>query len=164
MRFLLHTLIAILFAFNTHATEISIIDVAQNLASKYCQNPSLKKTGIKPYSSLRSASEKEPSYFIFTNDTTNKFCIVSADAEKVLGYGDNYSEILPPQLQEILDMYAAAPQRLPELRNSNTRENIPAFMDVVFGTRSPYNKYIPDRDGYGPPVGCVPVTLAQIAK
>ena len=164
MRFLLHTLIAILFAFNTQAGEYAF-ENAQILAKKYCQNPTLRKTGLKPSSSsLRSASEKEPSYFIFTNDTTNKFCIVSADAEKVLGYGDNYSEILPPQLQEILDMYAAAPQRLPELRNSNTRENIPAFMDVVFGTRSPYNKYIPDRDGYGPPVGCVPVTLAQIAK
>lgn len=164
MRFLLHTLIAILFAFNTHATENSIIDVAQNLASNYCQNPSLKKTGIKPYSSLRSASEKEPSYFIFTNDTTNKFCIVSADAEKVLGYGDNYTEELPQQLQAILDTYAASPQPVSELRSSTTREDIPPFMNVVFGTRSPYNKYIPDRDGYGPPVGCVPVTLAQIAK
>ena len=125
MRFLLHTLIAILFAINTHATEISIIDVAQNLASKYCQNPSLKKTGIKPYSSLRSASEKEPSYFIFTNDTTNKFCIVSADAEKVLGYGDNYTEELPQQLQAILDTYAASPQPVSELRSSTTREDIP---------------------------------------
>ena len=73
------------------------------------------------------------------------FCIVSADAKKVLGYGNNYTEELPQQLQAILDTYAASPQPVSELRSSTTREDIPPFMDVVFGTRSPYNKYIPER-------------------
>ena len=163
MRLFLHTLVFLLFAFQIQATGHNI-EAAQNLAKKYCQNPSLKKTGLKPSSPLRSASERDSSYFIFSDDATDMFCIVSADAKKVLGYGNNYTEELPQQLQAILDTYAASPQHLPELRSTTTRENIPPFMDVVFGTRSPYNKYIPDRDGYGPPVGCVPVTLAQIAK
>ncbi len=163
MRFFLHTLILFLFAFNIQATE-NAIETAQNLARKYCQNPTLKKTGVKTSSSLRSASEDNPSYFIFSDDAAKTFCIVSANAEKILGYGDYYSDDLPPQLQAALDMYAASPQRLHELRSATTRDNIPAFMNVVFGTRSPYNKYIPEREGYGPPVGCVPVTLAQIAK
>lgn len=164
MKLFLHILIFFLFAFNTQAGEYAF-ENAQILAKKYCQNPTLRKTGLKPSSSsLRSASEREPSYFIFSDDKTNKFCIITADAEKILGYGDNYSDTLNPQLQALLDMYATSPQHFPELRSSNTRENIPAFMDVVFGTRSPYNKFIPERDGSGPPVGCVPVTLAQIAK
>lgn len=164
MKLFLHILIFFLFAFNTQAGEYAF-ENAQILAKKYCQNPTLRKTGLKPSSSsLRSASEREPSYFIFSDDSTNTFCIVSADTKRILGYGDNYSDDLPLQLQEILDMYATSPQHFPELRSSNTRENIPAFMDVVFGTRSPYNKFIPERDGSGPPVGCVPVTLAQIAK
>ena len=163
MRLFLHTLVFLLFAFQIQATGHNI-EAAQNLAKKYCQNPSLKKTGLKPSSPLRSASERDSSYFIFSDDATDMFCIVSADARKVLGYGNNYTEELPQQLQAILDTYAASPQPVSELRSSTTREDIPPFMDVVFGTRSPYNKYIPDRDGYGPPVGCVPVTLAQIAK
>ena len=164
MKFLLHTLMFLLFALHIHATE-NTVDAAYNLAKKYCQNPSLKKTGIKPTSTtLRSASEDVPSYFIFSDDATDKFCIVSADGGKMIAYGDNYSDELPPQLQEALDMYATSPLRPSELRSSTIRENIPAFMDVVFGTRSPYNKFIPERDGSGPPVGCVPVTLAQIAK
>lgn len=163
MRFFLHTLVLLLFTFNIQATEFAI-ETAQDLAKKYCQNPTLKKTGIKSSSSLRSASEDDPSYFIFSDDAAKTFCIVSANAEKILGYGDYYSDDLPPQLQAALDMYAASPQPLSELRSTTTRENIPPFMNVVFGTRSPYNKYIPDREGYGPPVGCVPVTLAQIAK
>lgn len=164
MKFILHTIVVLLFAFQIQAAESSI-DAAHNLAKKYCQNPSLKKTGTTSSSSLlRSASEEVASYFIFSDDATDKFCIISADAEKVLGYGDNYSDEMPPQLQAALDMYAASSKSVPELRSATTRENVPAFMDVVFGTRSPYNKYIPDRDGYGPPVGCVPVTLAQIAK
>ena len=164
MKLFLHILIFFLFAFNTQAGEYAF-ENAQILAKKYCQNPTLRKTGLKPSSSsLRSASEREPSYFIFSDDKTNKFCIITADAEKILGYGDNYSDTLNPQLQALLDLYAASPHHLPELRSATIRENIPAFMNVIFGTRSPYNKYIPDRDGYGPPVGCVPVTLAQIAK
>ena len=163
MRLFLHTLVFLLFAFQIQATGHNI-EAAQNLAKKYCQNPSLKKTGLKPSSPLRSASERDSSYFIFSDDATDMFCIVSADAKKVLGYGNNYTEELPQQLQAILDTYAASPQPVSELRSSTTREDIPPFMNVVFGTRSPYNKYIPDRDGYGPPVGCVPVTLAQIAK
>ena len=164
MKILLHTLMFLLFALHIHATE-NTVDAAYNLAKKYCQNPSLKKTGIKPTSTtLRSASEDVPSYFIFSDDATDKFCIVSADGGKMIAYGDNYSDELPPQLQEALDMYATSPLRPSELRSSTIRENIPAFMDVVFGTRSPYNKFIPERDGSGPPVGCVPVTLAQIAK
>lgn len=163
MKLFLHTLVLFLFAFHIQARGANI-EEAQNIAKKYCQNPSLKKTGLKPSSPLRSASERDSSYFIFSDDATDMFCIVSADARKVLGYGNNYTEDLPQQLQAILDTYAASPQSVSELRSSTTREDIPPFMDVVFGTRSPYNKYIPDRDGYGPPVGCVPVTLAQIAK
>lgn len=161
MKFL-HTLLLLLFALNIQATE-NTIDIAQNLAKKHCQNPSLKKTGIKQSSLLRSSSD-EPSYFIFSDDASRDFCIISADGETVLGYGSNYTNELPTTLQAALDTYAATPQRLPELRSETTRENIPAFMDVVFGTRSPYNIYIPRREGSGPPVGCVPVSLAQICK
>lgn len=154
----------LLFAFHIQAAE-NAVDAAYNLAKKYCQNPSLKKTGIKPSSTvLRSASEEVPSYFIFSDDATDKFCIVSADANKVLGYGDNYSDEMPQPLQEALDTYASSYHQRSELRSTTVRENIPAFMDVVFGTRSPYNKFIPEREGSGPPVGCVPVSLAQIAK
>ena len=165
MKILLHTLVFLLFALHIHATG-DTFDAAQNLAKKYCQNPSLKKTGTKPTSTtLRSASEELPSYFIFSDDATGMFCIVSADGEKVIGYGDNYSDELPPQLQAALDMYATTlPQRSSQLRSAKIRENIPPFMDVVYGTRSPYNKFIPEREGSGPPVGCVPVALAQIAK
>lgn len=163
MKFFLHTLALLLFALNIQAAETAI-DSAQILAEKYCQNPSLKKTGTNPSSQLRSASEKVPSYYIFSDDATDKFCIVSADAEKVLGYGINYSDELPQPLQKALDMYASSSNHRSELRSAIVRENIPAFMDVVFGTRSPYNKFIPEREGSGPPVGCVPVTLAQIAK
>ena len=163
MKFFLHVFVLLLFALNIQATE-NAIDAAQIIAKRYCQNPSLKKTGVKPSSQLRSVSEDVPSYFIFSDDATDKFCIVSADAEKVIGYGDNYSDEMPPQLQAALDMYATSAQQSSELRSTTVRENIPAFMDVVFGTRSPYNKFIPEREGSGPPVGCVPVTLAQIAK
>ena len=164
MKFFLHALVVFLFTFHVHASE-KAYDAAHDLAKKYCQNPSLKKTGIKPTSTtLRSASEEIPSYFIFSDDATDMFCIVSAEEEKVIGYGDNYSDELPPQLQAALDMYAASDQNRPALRSAKNRENIPAFMDVVFSTRSPYNKFIPERDGSGPPVGCVPVALAQIAK
>lgn len=163
MKLFLHTLAVILFVLPTYAAE-SAFDVAQNIAKRYCQEPSLKKTGVKPSSSLRSASDETPSYFIFADDTKNNFCIVSGDGETVLGYGDNYSDEMPSVLQEALDMYAATPQRRSQLRSSVVRENIPAFLGVIFGTRLPYNMYIPDREGYGPPVGCVPVTLAQICK
>lgn len=163
MKFFLHTFALLLFALNIQATE-NTFDAALDLAKKYCQDPSLKKTGIKPSSQLRSASEEVPSYYIFSDDATDKFCIVSADAYKVLGYGDNYSDEMPQPLKEALDMYAASAHHRSELRSATVRENIPAFMNVVFGTRSPYNKFIPEREGSGPPVGCVPVTLAQIAK
>ncbi len=161
MKSLLHTLIAFLIALPIQATE-NAIDAAQDIARKYCQNPSLKKVGKS--TTLRSASEQNPSYFIFTDDDTDKFCIVDADGEKILGYGDNLSDQLPSQLQDALDMYSSSSTRRSELRNSTKREDIPAFMDVVYGTRFPYNKYIPLRNGSDAPVGCVPTTLAQICK
>ncbi len=163
MKLFLHILTLLLFALPLQAAE-NYIDAAKNLAKAYCQNPTLKKTGVKTASQLRSASEEEPSYYIFSDDATDKFCIVSANADKVLGYGDNYSDVLPPQLQAALDVYAASTKAVDKLRSAETRENIPSFMDVVYSTRSPYNKYIPEREGSGPPVGCVPVCLAQICK
>ncbi len=124
----------------------------------------MKTTGGKPSSELRSALADEPSYFIFSDDASGKFCIVSADGDKILGYGDNYSNELPSQLQAVLDTYATSPHPFSELRSARVREDIPAFMDVVYSTRSPYNIYIPRREGSGPPVGCVPVVMAQICK
>lgn len=163
---LLYSIITILlFALPIQAEDGA--DAAQSLAKKYCKNPSLKKTGVKP-SELRSSSNEDPAYYIFSDDATDEFCIVSADGEKVLGYGGNYSDELPPQLQEALDMYAtygfSSSDQSSELRSATVREDIPYFMDVVFSTRSPYNKFIPEREGSGPPVGCVPVALAQICK
>lgn len=168
MRLLLYMLATLLFALPLQATASSI-DVAQNLAKKYCKEPLLKATGAKPTSELRSALVEEPSYFIFSDDASSKFCIVSANGDKVLGYGDNYSDELPSQLQAVLDSYATSPQLvsdlpISELRSAKVREDIPSFMNVVYSTRSPYNIYIPRREGSGPPVGCVPVALAQICK
>lgn len=162
MRSFLYILAILLLAlpFNTYANSV---DVAQNTAKKYCKNPSLRITGVKPSSELRSAASEDPSYFIFSGDA-DKFCIVSADGDKILGYGDNYSDELPSQLQAVLDTYATSQQPISELRSARVREDIPAFMDVVYSTRSPYNIYIPRREGSGPPVGCVPVVMAQICK
>ncbi len=163
MRLFINIFTALLFVIPANAAN-NVVDNAINLAKKFCESPFLKKTGAKSSSQLRSASVESPSYFIFSDNTSDKFCIVSGDGEKVLGYGDNYSDELPPQLQEALDMYSNCDNHNDGLRSATVRENIPAFMDVVFGTRSPYNKFIPDREGYGPPVGCVPVCLAQICK
>ncbi|MCQ2190752.1 MAG: C10 family peptidase [Paludibacteraceae bacterium] len=163
MRLVLYILATLLLALPFQAVA-NPVDVAQNLAKRYCKNPSLRKTGAKPTSELRSALVEEPSYFIFSDDASSKFCIVSADGDKVLGFGDNYSDELPPQLQSVLDTYAISQHPISELRNAKVREDIPAFMDVVYGTRSPYNIYIPRREGSGPPVGCVPVVMAQICK
>lgn len=166
MKLLLHILAFLLLSLPTYATE-TIIDAAQNLAKRYCDSPTLKKTGVKA-SSLRSASQESISYFIFSDDASGKFCIVDGNADKVLGFGDNFSDNLPPVLQEALDMYSESPRqselKSSELRSATVREDIPAFMGVVFGTRFPYNKFIPLREGSDVPVGCVPVTLAQICK
>lgn len=165
MKLLFHTL-AILIVFLSITPSIASEtkeEFAKKTATRFCKNPILKKTGVKKSNSLRSSDLNDVNYYIFSNDL-NKFCIISGDGEKVLGYGDNYSDELPPQLQAILDAYESTLLKQNTLRSQKVRENIPSFMDVVFGHRSPYNKYVPIRDGKPGPTGCVATALAQILK
>lgn len=157
------TLLAVLLTNPLKASE-NAEEIASKVASEYCQNPSLKKTALKKSSSLRSA-ENDAAYFVFSDDETDKFCIVSGDGNKVLGYGDNYTDEMPPQLQAVLDAYASTNQQSqPQLKSAEARENIPYFMEIEFGHRAPYNNFLPDRDGKPGPTGCVPTALAQIMK
>lgn len=140
-------------------------EIAKDVAKNYCQNPTLKKTGFEKPSKLRSATvEKTPSYFVYA-DTNDDFCIVSADGN-VIGYGKNYSDTFPPQLQDMLDDYSPSltKRNKSNLRSATVRENVPYFMDVTYSQGLPYNNQCPIIDSTPAVTGCVATAMAQVLK
>lgn len=159
-------MVAFATALTVQAAEKSE-DIAKNVAKKYCKNPTLKKTGFAKHSKQGPASSKKvASYYVYTDESSNDFCIVSSNGYDVIAFGKNYAEIFPPQLQDILDDYIPSDSKKirSELRSATVRENVPYFMDVNYSQGLPYNNQCPVIDSAPAVTGCVATAMAQVMK
>ena len=119
------------FAFSENVSLENAQTVAANfLASKMSSNAQMQKlkrlsaVNMKANALSTSIDQKNPAYYVFTNETNNSFVIVAGDdrCKPILGYstsnGLNYSD-LPINFVYWMKGYA---QKIEEIRNDSTNQ------------------------------------------
>ncbi len=125
---------------------------------------------LGPRRAAATATAIEP-YYVFNKGTNEGFVIVSGDDQTigVLGYTDNGTfdyEQLPPQLQDLLEVYA---QQIEAIQTGAVVMKLPpkhpkveTFMDCKWSQGSPYNNLCPLDNNRRSVTGCVATAMAQI--
>ena len=169
-------LIAGQFFSHTHMTPAQRV---QRAASSTGTDASVKLAYTQYYT-----DNATPAVFIFNNQDSNSFVLVSAEneARAVLGYSDQerFDEArIPNNMQFWLQMYADEMARyqanksllrtgqvsLPRAKQAaqTTYPNItPILRDVTWGQEKPYNDLCPTVDGERCVTGCVATAIGQI--
>ena len=128
-----------------------------------------KKLNAKRLSRQQGSAVEQ--YYVFNKGVDEGYVIVSGDDQTidVLGYCDSGSfdyEQLPPQLQDLLEMYtrqiAAIQEGAPVLKLPANHPKVEQFMFCKWSQGSPYNNLCPLDAASRSVTGCVATAMAQI--
>lgn len=134
----------------------------------------MKLAPSKARSTDRSNSaNSDESYYIFTEETSNGFVIISGEdqLEPIVGYSTSNSkadEEMPEALVDWLKIYdifvndvrsgkAKAPAR-------STGKIVKPMLKTTWGQDAPYNNMCPQKNGKKTPTGCTATAITQVMK
>lgn len=177
--FTLHTML-FLIAATAIAGPISP-EKAQEIASAFWKKMAPEKAQIrmrlapnKSRSTDRNANkDSEENYYIFTEESSTGFVIVSGDdlLEPIVGYSTSETRTdaeMPQPLSEWLEMYSLYVDRVREGKEApiqrTTGKRIEPMMKSTWGQNNPYNRKCPQINNQLPPTGCTATAVAQVMK
>lgn len=154
---------------------------AQQIASAFWKKIAPEKEQVR----MRLAPQKsrstnrgtdtnaEENYYIFTEESSNGFVIVSGDdlLEPIVGYSTSDTRTdaeMPQPLVEWLEMYSNYVEQVRQGKAApiqrTTGKRIEPMLKTTWDQGSPYNKKCPQIGNQYPPTGCTATAVAQVMK